>query len=79
MIAVNMHEAKTHFSKLIHCVETEEETVLVCRHGHPVAEIKAHKGKRPRKLPAPSLKLAAILKYDPTEPLEAEDLPEDLR
>jgi antitoxin (DNA-binding transcriptional repressor) of toxin-antitoxin stability system len=77
-ITINMHQAKTQFSKLIHCIERENETVLVCRHGHPVAEIKALGANQPKSLPAPDPKLAAKLHYNPTEPLDVEDLPEAL-
>ena len=34
----NMHEAKTHFSKLIALVENGEE-VVVAKDGHPVARV----------------------------------------
>lgn len=34
----NIHEAKTHFSKLIAAVEAGE-AVTICRNGKPVAEI----------------------------------------
>ncbi len=36
----NMHEAKTHFSKLIAAVEAGED-VTICRNGKPVAVVKA--------------------------------------
>jgi len=34
----NIHEAKTHFSKLVAAVEAGE-TVTICRNGRPVAEV----------------------------------------
>ena len=40
MTTVNMHEAKTHFSRLIARVEAGEE-VVIARDGHPVARIVA--------------------------------------
>jgi antitoxin (DNA-binding transcriptional repressor) of toxin-antitoxin stability system len=79
MISVNTHDAKTRFSALLVAVERDGETVLVCRNGHPVAEIHAVARKRASALPTPDARLAAALNYDPTEPLDAEDLPEDLR
>jgi antitoxin (DNA-binding transcriptional repressor) of toxin-antitoxin stability system len=79
MIAVNTHDAKTRFSALLVAVEKQGETVLVCRNGHPVAEIHAIVKSKVTRLPKPDAKLAAVLKYDPTEPLDTEDLPEDLR
>ena len=40
MIRVNIHEAKTHFSRYIERVE-QGEVVVVCRHNQPVAELRA--------------------------------------
>lgn len=50
MIQVNIHEAKTHFSKLIQRVINGEE-VVIARSGKPVARLGpiGHEGKRPRK------------------------------
>ena len=49
MIVVNMHEAKTNFSKLVKQVEAGEE-VVVARAGEPVAKIVAYTAppKKPR-------------------------------
>jgi antitoxin (DNA-binding transcriptional repressor) of toxin-antitoxin stability system len=60
-------------------VEHENETILVCRNGHPVAEIHAVPQKAIDELPEPDQRLAAKLRYDPTEPLDEDDLPEDLQ
>ncbi len=79
MITVNTHKAKTHFSSLLEKLEKDGETILVCRNGHPVAEIHAVPKAGKRGLPKPSAKLAAIIKYDPTEPLDEDELPEDFR
>lgn len=38
MTAVNMHDAKTHFSRLINRVEAGEE-VIIARAGKPVAKV----------------------------------------
>ena len=35
---VNVHEAKTQLSRLLELVE-EGESVIIARHGHPVAEL----------------------------------------
>jgi prevent-host-death family protein len=37
MMKVNIHEAKTHFSRLVAAVEAGE-TVVICRNGAPVME-----------------------------------------
>jgi prevent-host-death family protein len=39
MIEVNIHEAKTHLSKYLGRVE-RGETVVLCRHNKPIAEIR---------------------------------------
>lgn len=51
MIRVNVHDAKTHFSKYLEAVE-KGETVIVCRRNVPIAEIRAAgaAGKRLRPL-----------------------------
>lgn len=48
MIQVNIHEAKTQFSRYIAMVE-RGETVQVCRNNELVAEIKLPKGKKAKK------------------------------
>jgi len=45
--AVNIHEAKTHLSRLVERVEAGEE-VIIARAGRPVARLVAY---RPRKAP----------------------------
>ena len=40
MITVNMHEAKTRLSELVKAVEERNETVVLCRDGRAVAEIR---------------------------------------
>ncbi len=81
MITVNMHEAKTRLSKLVKAVEEKGETVVVCRHGKPVAELgkPTTLGKRFNRL-KPHPKLSRIqINYDATEPLQPEEWPEELR
>ena len=46
MVVVGMHEAKTHFSKLVKQAAAGEE-IVVTRSGEPVAKIVAY--ERPRK------------------------------
>ena len=53
------------------------ETFLICRNGKPVADLVPHKNKS-RLTPHPSLSKFKI-KYDPTEPLTAEEWPEEER
>ena len=76
MISVNTHEAKTTFSALLKRVEEENETILVCRNGHPVAEIHAVPKTSTSELPDPEPSLSVELHYDPTEPLADDELPD---
>jgi prevent-host-death family protein len=39
MLSVNTHEAKSRLSELLARVETNQETVVICRNGKPVAEL----------------------------------------
>jgi antitoxin (DNA-binding transcriptional repressor) of toxin-antitoxin stability system len=46
---VNIHEAKTHFSKLLERVQQGEE-IIIAKAGEPIAQLKAlpkRKGRRP--------------------------------
>jgi antitoxin (DNA-binding transcriptional repressor) of toxin-antitoxin stability system len=79
MITVNTHEAKTNFSSLMHSVEKDMETVIVCRNGHPIAEIQPFAKPKKKGLPKVNPKLVLHVNYDPTEPLGEEDLPEVLK
>ena len=48
MVAVNVHEAKTHLSRLLARVEEGEE-VVIARNGKPVARLIAHKSGKGRR------------------------------
>ena len=51
MTTVNIHEAKTHFSKLLEQVQNGEE-IIIARAGHPVAKLIAWE-ETPNKIAAP--------------------------
>jgi len=78
MVMVNTHEAKTQLSSLLARVEDQGETILICRNGKPVAEL--------RPLPAfpdplqthPEISQIRFHE-DPMAPLDPEDWPEDAR
>ena len=75
MITVNIHEAKTRLSELVRAVEETSETVLICRHGKPVAELKSLPQQPFARLtPDPALK-PLFINYDPTEPLAKDEWP----
>ncbi len=76
MITVNTHEAKSRLSALLAAVEDQGEVVLICRHGKPVAELRA---ASPRTSSPDPLQLhpelAATILYDPTEPASEDEWP----
>lgn len=51
MQIVNIHEAKTHLSRLLEAIERGEE-IVIARAGHPVAALTAYRPAR-RKIAAP--------------------------
>ena len=51
MTTVNIHEAKTHFSKLLEQVQNGEE-IIIARAGHPVAKLIAWE-ETPNQIAAP--------------------------
>ncbi len=73
MKTVNVHEAKTAFSRLLARVEKGNQRVVICRNGEPVADLVPHKHKS-RIRPHPALSKIKI-KYDPVEPLSSEEWP----
>lgn len=74
MIKVNIHEAKSQLSALLHAVETREEHVVICRAGKPVAELKPYV-ERTRSAVAKKLKPLKV-SGDLTAPV-SEDWAED--
>src|SRR5881397_468611 len=81
MIRVNMHEAKTRLSELVKAVEERNETVVLCRDGREVAEIRRRVKRRAARnlTPDPRFRVEFAPGYRPTEPLAEEEWPEDLR
>ena len=77
MVKVNMHEAKTRLSELVKAVEETGETVVLCRDGREVAEIRRRvKRRSPRNLtPEPRFRVRFAPGYHPTEPLSDQEWP----
>ena len=74
MVTVNTHEAKTKLSELIAKVEEDQETVVICRNGKPVAELIPWKRvKNPLKQNSRLKKV--IFNEDPSLPLDENDWP----
>lgn len=82
MITVNMHEAKTRLSELVKAVEERNETVVLCRDGREVAEIRRRRAvRRPLRdlSPDPRFQAEYAPGYHPAEPLAEEEWPKDRR
>lgn len=79
MITVNTHEAKTRLSELLMLVEMGKDSVLICRHGRPVAELvkPAAVVSRSRTKLYPELKVE--IKGDPCAPLDEDAWPAEYR
>jgi len=81
MITINTHQAKTQLSALLAKVEATGETILICRNGKPVAELRqpspSHLLPHSRLTPDPAL--AGRILYDPTETATDDEWPEDTR
>lgn len=67
---VNVYDTKTNLSSLLQRVEKYKETIIITKHGHPVAEL-GPLTKKTRLLTDPVLRDIRIM-YDPTEPTESE-------
>ncbi len=74
MKKLNVHEAKTHLSAVLADVEAGE-SFLICRGGRPVADLVPHQ-KRDRLTPHPIMGKITV-QYDPTEPMTADEWPEE--
>ena len=77
MKTVNIHEAKTNFSSLLAKLEADCETIVICRNGHPVADLVPH--RRVNRLKIHPVLSKVKIEYDPTEPLSADEWPEAAR
>ena len=78
MKTVNIYEAKTHLSRLISELQVNEEPIVLCRNGVPVADLVPHRKAPIEHEPLPELQGACFL-GNPTAPLDEEDWPEALR
>jgi antitoxin (DNA-binding transcriptional repressor) of toxin-antitoxin stability system len=78
MVRVNMHEAKSRLSELVRAVEERNETIVLCRDGVEVAEIRRRPARRKLRnlTPDPRLRVDMAPGYDPTEPLSPEEWPD---
>ena len=70
MKTVNIHEAKTKLSSLLSDVQNENEHIVICRSGKPIAEIVPYK-KSKRSTIKKSL-VPTINKFDLTQPISTD-------
>jgi antitoxin (DNA-binding transcriptional repressor) of toxin-antitoxin stability system len=78
MVRVNMHEAKSRLSELVRAVEERNETIVLCRDGVEVAEIRRRPARRRERnlTPDPRLRVELAPGYDPAEPLTPDEWPD---
>lgn len=81
VITVNMHEAKTRFSELVRAVEERNETVVLCRDGREVAEIRRRPKRRAARdlTPDPRFRVQLAPGCHPAEPLSGDEWPQSAR
>ena len=72
---LNIHDAKTHLSKVLADIERTGSSYVICRNGKPIAELCPHR-RTSRTARHPVLGRIKIM-YDPTEPLAEGDWVED--
>ena len=68
---VNIHEAKTKLSAILSEIEKSGETFLICRNGHPVAELVPR--KRLNRLTYHPVLSKIKIDYDPVEDLSDDE------
>ena len=78
MISVNTHEAKTRLSELLSKVESQGETVIICRNGKPVAEVIPRR-KSPDPMRQDPMLKKVVFHEDPSLPLAEDESQNDLR
>ena len=80
MVVVNTHEAKSRLSELLQMVENENERVVICRAGKPVAELVPNRmTKRSIYDPHPILSQGRILGDVIAPAMPIEEWPEEYR
>ena len=78
MISVNTHEAKSRLSELLVSVEQNNEKVIICRNGKPVAELTAWTKKNNPLRKSSKLKNVAFHE-DASLPLSEDEWPGQVR
>lgn len=78
MLTVNTHEAKTNLSNILSRIEKNGENVLICRNGHPVAELLPWK-KHKNPLKQNNILKKITFNQDPSLPLDEDEWPRESR
>jgi antitoxin (DNA-binding transcriptional repressor) of toxin-antitoxin stability system len=78
MLSVNTHEVKTRLSELLAKIETEQETIIICRNGNPVAGLIPWQKIIDPLLQDNELK-EVIFHEDPALPLDESEWPDNYR
>jgi antitoxin (DNA-binding transcriptional repressor) of toxin-antitoxin stability system len=73
MKTVNIHEAKTHLSRILGEI-TEGETYIICKNGEPLAQLTEYVPPKRSKIHPVLSKIS--LEFDPTEPLGEDEWPQ---
>jgi antitoxin (DNA-binding transcriptional repressor) of toxin-antitoxin stability system len=79
MKTVNLYEAKTHLSRIVSELEHEEDCIVLCRNGVPVADILPHRASRVGLKEVDPELAGANYVGDPCATLDESDWPEALR
>jgi len=77
MKTINVHDAKTNFSSLLAGLESNGETIVICRNGRPVADLVPH--RRASRIKTHPVLSKIKIDYDPVEPLTDDEWPETTR
>ena len=79
VITINTHEAKTRLSALLAKVEEENEEIIICRNGKPVAKLVAIEKRRVDPLHKNPRLGPVVFHEDPCAPLDEQAWPEESR
>lgn len=77
MMSVNIHEAKTHLSKLLNEIEINKQKIRICRNGRPIAEISPISVVQRSPLERCPALQGVKMYYDPTQPLTEDEWPSE--
>ena len=78
VVSVNVHEAKTHLSRLLRAVESGRQQITICRDGKVIARIVPAESTKAVLTQHPDLRRVRILE-DPSLPASESDWPTEYR